>query len=363
MRHRFSSIGSCFNPRISLVLAKMSILLLILAIITLSIAGCNCTDTDSLYLLPEDYIGVEGTDLLLSPVPKLGETAELTFIHGAQYNGSEKGLNKCRAWVECYYANTIGSYSEAKYAVPVPLEEVLVSGELTWEGNLFEKGPNLLHATVQLPREGIWIIYGFLQCEGWEKPIGYRDFFAVTGDAAADMSTREFKSGPLGYLDNFSYGKFWKRVPDEDDPVILELDISKVPSVGEEVLLTCHINSIIDLADYSVEFRFGKRGDDGWTTTITGDSLLVDGDLSWEGDLEKCKPVEFSATIKFPEAGDWLAKVVGDHPTSAGILLTDTIEMVITSERGYFGWEEWPLAPFSEQPEKEQPSQIPPPPL
>jgi hypothetical protein len=37
--------------------------------------------------------------------------------------------------------------------------------------------------------------------------------------------------------------------------------------------------------------------------------------------------------------------------------------MVITSERGYFGWEEWPLAPFSEQPEKEQPSQIPPPPL
>lgn len=319
-------------------LRKVSILFLVLTIIIIAIPGCDNSGNDSLPTSPEDYRGSEGMTLSLSPVPKLGETAELTSYPTAMYIEDPEGLAKAQVWVEFYYANTRGSYSEAKYAVPIPLEEVLVSGELAWDGNFFEDGVHELHATIQLPREGVWIIIGYLSGKGWEKPLGHRGLFAVTEDAAADMNTLEYKSGPLGYLDNFSYGRLWERAPDDHDPVVLELDISKVPSVGEEATLTCRISSIIDWEGYSAEFRFGKRGDDNRTTFMTGESLLVDGDLSWEGDLKKGKPFEFSATIKLPEDGDWMAQALGDDPKSPGNHLADTIKMNIAGERGSFGW-------------------------
>jgi hypothetical protein len=107
---------------------KVSILFLVLTIIIIAIPGCDNSGNDSLPTSPEDYRGSEGMTLSLSPVPKLGETAELTFYPTAMYIEDPEGLAKAQVWVEFYYANTRGSYSEAKYAVPIPLEEVLVSG-------------------------------------------------------------------------------------------------------------------------------------------------------------------------------------------------------------------------------------------
>jgi hypothetical protein len=343
------------GAKISIIFKKIYMLLLVLIIVLIVIPSCNSIETGS---FPEDYIQGAGMTILLSPVPKLGETAELTFIAAAHNAPTLKNFSNTRVWVEFYYANTRGSYLEAKYADLVPLEEVLVSGKLSWKGNATKDGFPELHATVQLPREGIWIIVGFVRCKGWEQPVGQTRFFAITEDATADIygingnivDFNKFKSGPLGYLANFDYGWFGKRVPDEYDPVVLELDISKAPGVGEEAVLTCHINSIIDYEDYSAEFGFGKRGNDYRIDFMTGESLLVDGDLSWEGDLEKDESVEFSATIKFPEEGDWMAEVLGDNPTSTGSLLRDTIEMAIGDERGYFGWEERPFEPGPEEP-------------
>ena len=315
---------------------KISILSLVLAILLIAIPGCNGAETESLPRAPWDYESGEGMSLSLSSVPRLGETAELTFDPVTGMVPNPPSLTKARVWVEFYYANTKGSYSEAKYAVPVPIEEVLVSGELSWEGNMLEEGIQELHATVQLPREGVWIVFGFLRGKGWEKPLGTRALFAVTEEAAVIIGTPEFYAGPLGYLAHFPYGRFVKRAPEENDPVILEMDISKAPSVGEEVVLTCHINSIIDYEGYSAEFDFSKLVRDNPAITVTGDSLLVDGYLSWEGELKKDKPVEFSATIKFPEGGGWVIKVSGDDPKFPGRHLADKIYVIITNDVQYF---------------------------
>ena len=316
-------------------LRKIPVLFLVLTIVLIAIPGCNSTETDSLPRVSWDYEYREGMSLSLSPVPKLGETAELTFDPSPMYPPSPEGLSSARVWVEFYYANTKGSYSEAKYAVPVPLEDVLVSGELSWKGNALEDGAPIMHATVQLPREGVWLVFGFLQGKGWEKPVGMRSLFAVTEDAAAIIGTPEFDTGPLGYLAHFYYGTGEKRAPDERRPVVLELDISKLPTIGEEVTLTCRINSIIDYEDYSAEFHFVKLAKYTPLTEVNGHNLLVDGDLNWEGDLKKGKPVEFSATVKLPECGIWIVEVLGDDPESPN-RLRDEIDIIITNDVQYF---------------------------
>lgn len=336
---------------------KLFILLLILPIMLLTGSGCNGLKTGSTLeehpepsangsesgSTPTDPQGPFTIDISFSELPKLGETSELTFttsIHYLPLSIDPQSMANAQAWMEFSYANTRGSYSEAKYAVPVPLDEVLVSGELTWEGNTDESWSLELNGTIQLPREGVWRLTGFFSAEGWEEPFMKERWIAVTEDAAAIVGTQEFKSGPLGYLDNFPYGHIsGKRIPDERfDPVILELDISKIPRAGEEAAVTCHILSILDVPDYSVQISFKERLEDYSILRIPGDDLLVDGNLEWEGNLEKDKPVEFSVSIKFPEDGDWEIMALGRCPTNDKLEFADIVKMNITGDRGYFGW-------------------------
>lgn len=337
------SLGDGVGKMGTKLIKKIFTLLLVLAIILLLIPSCNGTETDSPPTSPGEPAGPYEIILSLSPLPKLGETAELIFITKINFLPGPEYLANARAWVEFSYANTKGSYSEAKYAVPVPLDEVLVDGELTWEGNAIGIMPLELTGTIQLPREGVWKITGYFSGEDWEKPFKKERRIAVTEDAAAIIGTEDFKSGPLGYLDNFNYGHGVKRVPDERfDPVILELDISKVPRVGEEVILTCRILSMIDAPDYSVQISFTRRLEDNSILKIPGDSLLVDGNLKWEGDLKKDEPVEFSASIKFPEDGDWEIMALGDCPTNDKLEFAYRVKMNIAGDKGSFGWEGYP---------------------
>lgn len=335
---------------------KISVLLLFLAIIPLSSAGCNGAENDfpNTTVPPDTTVpphtrAPDWIDLSLSPVPKLGETAKLTFTAKVSSFKIFKDNNNAWTWVEFSHVNLEGSYSQAKYGVPVPLDEVLVSGDLSWEGNIFEEMPPEMTATIQLPREGIWVITGYLSGEDREKPLIEKEVrVLVTKDTAELMNTSEFESGPFGYLSYFRYGQFSGRTtPTNYDPVTLELDISKLPSVGEEALLTCRISSIIDYPDYSARVSFWKRVEGQQISEVPEDSILVDGDLKWGGDLEEGESVEFSATIKFPEEGDWEIRAFGEHPKYPGNFFTDTIQISIRTDRQFFGWEEQPRRELS----------------
>ena len=327
-------------------------LFVLLCAILLSLQGCDISQEQTpanSYSLPPATEPPISTRLAISHAPKVGETADLTFtikVNSFTEQTKER-LAKSRAWVEFVWVNTQGSYSEAKYGLPVPLEQVLVSGNLNWAGDAFEAREIGLSSTVRLPREGIWIIYGYLSGENWNQPQESRMAIAVTKDTAAIMGTEEFRSGPLAYLGNFPYGQAGRGTLSELHPVIMELDISKAPRVGEEAILTCRISSLHDVSNFSTELRFFRRRKDNSILTITPASLLVNGVAEREFNLQANETVEFSATIKFPEEGDWWIYAEGiseeDRTNHTGGY-ADNLRMTITGEKSFFSWQERQIA-------------------
>jgi hypothetical protein len=224
---------------------------------------------------------------------------------------------------------------------------VLVDGQLAWEGNPFDIDGTLeMGGTIQLPREGVWDITGYLQAEGMDNTFMEKTFkeeirIAVTKDTAKIIEIDEDYTGSLAYLRNFPYGQIDVRDPDEQfSPVIFRLDTSKIPGVGEETLLSCRIRSIVDTADYSIKIIFAKRLEDNTIQEVPRDSILMDGELEWRGELTKNEPVEFSASIAFPEEGDWWIRAEGRCPSNNKLDFADSIKMNISNDISSYGWEE-----------------------
>ena len=311
-------------------------------------AGCKLTSTTGnttteSTTLPWDI----ESHLTISKAPKIGETVDLTFtvdvirLQDEQYHPSA-GLAKSKAWLDFYWTNTQGSYSEAYSSVQIPVDEAVVSGEFPWEGS-YSKGFTL-HSKIKLPREGIWSIRGNFIGEGWSYGTGAAIEVAVADGTAAIMGTPEFMAGPLAYLGNNSYacGVRGPVVPTEINPVSLGLDISKAPRPGESVTLSCRITSLVDMPDVSIQWYFYRRIGDN-KQEIPAAELLSIEDLGWKTDVKKDVPVVFSTTIKFPSEGDWEIIAAGKSGTN---YLTDSghiLKMRITSTISYFGWEERPV--------------------
>ena len=317
--------------------------------ILISLPGCNNlqerTPANS-YSPPASTELPISTRLSISHPPKLGETAELTYSVNvrdiAGLGQPKESLADSRAWVEFIWVNTQGSYLEAKYGLEVPANEVLVSGNVAWSGNALETPDVELTSTVQLPREGIWIIYGYFSGEGWKAPYKSRMAVAASLMAAAVVGTPEFSSGPLAYLGNFPYGEVAKPTPDDLNPVVMELDISRPPRVGEEVTITCRISSLYDVPDFTTELRFFRRTGE----RIPADSVLVKGFTKWDFDLKAGNPIEVSATVKFSEAGDWRIGAYGNslqNIQNQYFGFADNLQMNVGSDKGSFGWQEQPV--------------------
>lgn len=298
------------------------------------------SSTSSITVTPRPY--EYDNTLTLSKAPKIGETAELTFMVDViklDESHPEEGLAKSRAWIDFYWTNTKGSFSEAYGSVQIPIEEVSVNDELSWEGSYDDA--LTLHGEIKLPREGIWSIIGRFYGEGWSTGFGAEIEVAVADGTAAIMGTEDFENGPLAYLSANSYAGGVRGPIVFPDPVSLGLDISKAPRPGEEVTLSCRIISIIDVPDFSIRWSFYRRlGDD--IQKIPETELLSAEDLSWKTDVKKDVPVVFTTVIKLPTEGDWDIAAVGksgiNYLTGSG----HRLKISITSTRSYFGWMEIP---------------------
>jgi hypothetical protein len=293
-------------------------------------------------------------DFNLSKAPALGETVDLTFAMNdiRQLYGSDQpkeGLAKSSAWVDFYWTNIHGSYTEAGTTTQIPLAEVLVSGETKWEGNFNESRFNL-RSKIQLPREGIWRIQWNFTGEGWSKKFEGTMKVAVADGTAAIMNTNpeEFKAGPLAYLGFLPYGgDRSQRIPTSGDPFSIGVDISKAPRAGEEVTLNCRILSVIDMSDFSLLWRFYKRTGDS-VPKIPSTDLLTSADLAWKTDVRKGEPVVFSTTIKFPTEGEWEILADGNYAeNNKKYWDQEDIKITITASRSFFGWAELPSPPSS----------------
>jgi hypothetical protein len=329
-------------------LKTICIIVLILFIVVAS-SGC-----DMLHGTPDKYFTMHSGDinqpvqvtLLLSQAPKLGETTDIvltSYIH-ILFQIDPQSIANSRAWVEFTWANIYGSYSDAENAVSISADEVLVNGNLTWAGSIGLKDRLELRSTVKLPREGVWAITGYFTGEGWQKPLTTQMRLAVTKDAATVIGTREFYSGPLAYLGYIGYGQGGDRRLglSEIHPEIMLLDISKSPRIGEEAILTCQIYSLYDVSDFPVQVTFEKRTGGRQTKGVSGDILLLNGLLNWTGNIKRDNPTLFSATIKFPEEGDWAIHAQSDYLINGQPGLADNLRLHISDKLSYFGWMESP---------------------
>ena len=290
---------------------------------------------------PTDLPYRTDSTLTLSSVPKLGETVDLTFtikvVRSDDRYQPSAGLARSKAWVDFYWTNTKGSYSEAYSSVQIPAEQAIVSGEFPWNGSY--QGGLTLHGKIKPPREGIWNIVGNFKGEGWLAGAGAEIRLAVADGAAAIMGTEDFKTGPLAYLGNLTYEGGVSPPVFSPDPVSLGLDISKAPRPGEEVTLSCRIASAIDVPDLSIQWYFLRRLGDN-TQEIPAAELVSSVDLSWKTDVKKGEAVVFSTTIKFPTEGDWEVAAAAKSGTRILSSSEHRMRISITSTRSYFGWVE-----------------------
>jgi hypothetical protein len=158
-------------------------LILISFLVMLILIGAGCVNNPTTTLTGDSTSELPyriESFLTISKAPKIGETAEVTFtVNVIKLDAShpKEGLAKSKAWIDFYWTNTKGSYSEAYGAVQIPLEEVKMSGELPWEGS-YSNGLTL-KGRFQLPREGIWSIRASFYGEGWLYGTGHSIEVAV----------------------------------------------------------------------------------------------------------------------------------------------------------------------------------------
>ena len=276
--------------------------------------------------------------------PKLNEAAELTFVIVIDEKDwlANPCLENAKAWIEFRWTNPDGSYLEAKQSVFVPVSDVVVSRDTSWQGNYKDKGHLELHCTVQFLEAGIWRVEGFFTGDGWAQPLSGYKAYAIDNNTSVQIYGHEVKTSPLAYLANFDYGflKDKRKIDFLNDttfPVILELDIYKAPKVGKQATLTCIIASLHDVSDFSASINF--YNDQGYKSNSA--DFLVTGALTWQGDLKQGVPVVFSAVIKFSGEGNW--KIYGEGNSQENITnykaaYVDTLDIGILSTMEYFGW-------------------------
>ena len=134
-------------------------------------------------------------------------------------------------------------------------------------------------------------------------------------------------------------------------PINVDLNIAKAPRLNEIVALSCVVWSDLDgpASTASIELPEG--------------AVLVDGNLKWEGDLQKDIPVQFSATIKFVEEGQWEIKAVANRVVSESYRWGDAdyIYLTVKKDSGSFSFDTNTSEPVVElEPESQtQPDKTP----
>ncbi|MBC8476971.1 MAG: hypothetical protein H8D49_01370 [Dehalococcoidia bacterium] len=209
----------------------------------------------------------------------------------------------------------------------VPQEAVLVSGNWSWEGPPLKGGDRVrLASIVRFAEEGEWLINAWWQSEGDVPRVRKSLKLTLTGD-----------SGTFGWPTDYS-PTMEEFVPDEERPLSVKLSIAKAPRLGEPTRLTWSIVSTRDIAEAEARVSFDLMEEGGGRRTeMPIEEILVDGDLSWEGALEKDTVVQLSAVVTFLEAGDWQITVSGTSPEhSAGC--GDALFLNVTNHGGTFGW-------------------------
>lgn len=266
------------SSRRSEISHKIMRLLIVLGCLALVIPSLSCFHRSSL-------------ELKLDKAPHLNEAVTLTCIR--QTKASDNGTHE-KITVEFERIDP-----KTSCVIKVPVQEVLVNGNLNWEGDMTGE-PIEFSSNIKFTDEGNWRICAYSE-------YSYFDSDCVFLNIAEDSSS-------FGWPDDYRpyTGHSFPVTPSERYPITVELDMPKPPLLDEPVQLTWSINSIKDISEASGKVEFYRmEGTD--RIEIPVEEVIVDGNLSWEGSLTKDNPLHFSATVKLPEDGDWEIRTTGSY--------------------------------------------------
>lgn len=309
-----------------------------------------------------------------TPLPKTGENVELLFNidilntdinylwAGTWHKETPATLTNSKVWIEVEKAGIKGSYSEARKFSRIPLNEVVVDGQTSWEGNALENKSIKLKSTIRLPGDGIWLFRGYFAGSNWNLSFRYSRYIAVADGFSVDCFSLfpddDLKSTPLAYLANFDYGKELLRnqLPiTEQNPLSLEIDIAHPPLAGEEMTLIYRAGSPFrDIDDVAINTNFTKRTAYDQIIDIAATDIVVNSELGWDTNvfdkkiwpewmlnLKKNETRELLTTIRFPEYGEWTIHIQGEGQLPYGkyAWANDDLKLTIQENIAYYGWE------------------------
>ncbi len=172
----------------------------------------------------------------------------------------------------------------------VPHNDVIVEGNLVWEGAPLKSGDKVqLAGVVRFPEEGEWVVYTRFQA-GSRFPWSQSEVQLTIGK----------DSGVFGWPKDYSNGGDWQP-PKDNAPIAVTLKPGRAPLLGQPLNLTMVIQSDRDVAEGLAYLRlFRQEG----SVRNKNASYQIEGNLSWNGSLKKGVPVELSGNVTFNEEGD-----------------------------------------------------------
>ena len=130
---------------------------------------------------------------------------------------------------------------------------------------------------------------------------------------------------------------------DPSTPITVQLILSKAPKLEEPADLTYKVSSVLDAPGTTAEILLPEG------------AVLIDGELTWIGDLEANEPVQLKATMKFVKEGNWIVEAIARRDLENGDVWADAVQIYlhITEDAGQVGF---PTQPPSELGEQEVPT-------
>jgi hypothetical protein len=220
--------------------------------------------------------------------------------------------------------------------IKVPAKEVLVSSNLNWEGDITGQ-PLDFSATIKFPYEGNWGIYATSMLHPQDEDAV---FLNVTEDSSSFGWPKDYRPITSPFPSK----------PTDKSPITVELDIPKPPLLNDPGQLTWSLNSIRDIEGVIGEVAFYRmEGTD--SIKVTAEDILIEGDLTWKGTLKQDSRLHLSATIKFPQEGDWHILATADsyaepQPINSG----SGLYLHVDKDKSRWGWTESHEKPYEGPP-------------
>jgi len=316
---------------------KGKYLVIVLACLALAISALSCaqqeentagpTNEDIFVTSPRPPVWME---LQLPKAPEVGEEVELTCTMYSSYWDLPG-----EASIEFELADREHSYDGT---IKMSSDKVLANGDLNWKGILNKKAATEFSCIVKFPYEGDWRILGrFNINESWVNPYDQVSIGYSFGDSINFHVGKNF--GMFGWEKDYSPNTGpYPYIASERFPMTVQLDISKAPRLDEPATLTWAINSIRDIVEVNGEIKFYLMEETD-RVQVPAKDVLVEGDLSWEGDVGQDVPVQLMATVKFPQEGDWEIRAWAHSPEQPGGC-NDPQFLSVGKEKSRFGWVE-----------------------